>query len=364
MVDFTDALLDLGRRGLCNTIATRQELADAMQSLTFGVGGVRLAPASLITVGSESASNFLNCPASMGPYTPLPPPTVPFSGGQCVGTVYALEVDVIRNGVPLTFSDNRIGPIGTPVYENDGAAWRGRWYRPDGTTVLWQFDSIGLGFPQPTITDFRIVSVVSGPDDCGDLPATPTPTLLDYDAPDGTPASEMVTVVVVAPRIGPSGNIVFPVRITGDGLDVEVQFNSDGSDPRIAPPNSDPDASECCPSEGADGDSPPNDEPDPPDSDRRIIGVKIVTTSVSADATPTRVLTVGGPDLYVPRLGTVSFGVNQAGQRAWLNPIDIKNKNCYIPCPLEAGAVDVEVIQLPGIALDVNPIYAEVVVEP
>ena len=364
MVDFTDALLELGRRGLCNTIATRQELANAMQSLTFGVGGVRVAPASLITVGSESASNFLNCPASMGPYPALPPDQIPFTGGQCPGTQYSFDATWTANNNPESSSQDfaATGPVIGLEVEVTGPTKQLLLVANGGIqrTIL---RSIGTQF-ELTPGTLTLRPPTNGPDNCGNPPGTPTPVPLDYDLPDGTPTSEMVTVVVGPPRIGPNGNIVFPVRIQGNGLDVEIQFNSDGSDPRIAPPNSDPDATECCPSEGADGDSPTNDEPDPPDSDRRIIGVKVVTTSLSPDATPTRVLSNDGPRLYVPRLGTVSFGVNQAGQRSWLNPIDIKNKNCYIPCPLESGAVDVEVLPVTGVALNVNPIYAEVVVPP
>lgn len=364
MVDFTDALLELGRRGLCNTIATRQELANAMQSLTFGVGGVRVAPASLITVGSESATNFLNCPASMGPYPALPPDQIPFTGGQCPGTQYSFDATWTANNNPESSSQDfaATGPVIGLEVEVTGPTKQLLLVANGGLqrTIL---RSIGTQF-ELTPGTLTLRPPTNGPDNCGNPPGTPTPVPLDYDLPDGTPTSEMVTVVVGPPRIGPNGNIVFPVRITGNGLDVEIQFNSDGSDPRIAPPNSDPEATECCPSEDVDADSPPNDEPDPPDSDRRIVGAKVVTTSISPDVLATRILNVNGPELYFPRLGSISFGVNEAGQLAWLNPQDVQNKNCYVPCPVEGGATDIQSNPLPGVVFNVNPVYAEVVVPP
>ena len=138
----------------------------------------------------------------------------------------------------------------------------------------------------------------------------------------------------------------------------------DGGEPTIGPDTGDPGASECCPAEGTDEDSPMNDEPDPPESDRRIVGVKVVATSVSSDAKVTEILNVDGPVLGFPRYGSIVFGVDHAGQRAWLNPINVQNKNCYIAVPIDGGAIVVESNPIPGVVLDVNPIYDDIVLDP
>lgn len=360
MVDFLDAVVELGRRGLCNTIETRNDLAAAMSSLRVMAGGVSIAPANLITVGSESAANFLNCPASGGPYPALPPDNVPFTGGQCPGTQYSYDAVWTANGNQESSSQDfaALGPVVGLEVENLGAT-KNLVLVANGGLQRTVLRGIGSQF-ELTPVSLTLRPPTNGPDDCGDPPGTPAEVPLNYDLPDGTPTSENVTVTVGPPFINPDGTIYFPVRIQGNGLDVELRFPSTGGEPEVGVPGADPDATACCPMEGTDGDSPPSPEDPPNDSNRRITGVRVVVTGDAPEGRITRILDGGGPELDFPRMGSVSFGVNAGGQLTWLNPEDVKGRDILIPCPYDEGAVDVRGNPVAGVTFDLNPVYAEV----
>lgn len=368
-MDFRDALIELGRRGLCNTIETRNQVADALDSLRIGARGVSIAPARLITVGNQQAAELLNCPASQGPYPPAGPTSEDFPGGQC-DTLYRVTADVSfsLNGNPSNLPGftvaSYIGPIqGVYLDKGNGDSLYIYVIQGDGTEKgFLNQNANNSGYSNQSIGNVSVTRIDGLADDCGDGPTNrPVPAPLPYDQPDGTPVEDPVIVETLPPYMRPDGVTVWPVKITGPTYCIVTGFPSDGGEPTVGPVSGDPEASECCPAEGSDMDSPMNDEPDPPESDRRIVGVKVVATSVSQDANVTQVDGNGGPVLAFPRLGSIVFGVEHAGQRAWLNPIDIQNKNCYIECPDDAGAIDVKSVPVTGVALNVNPIYDDIV---
>lgn len=370
-MDFRESLIDLARRGLCNTIETRNQVADALNSLRVGARGVTIAPASLITVGNQQAAELLNCPASMGPYPQAGTPSEPYTGGQC-DTLYRIRADISfeLNGNPFSFPNRAvasyIGPVqGVYLDTGGGDALYVYAIQGDGTEKGWiNQDNNNSGYSNQSLTNVRMERIDGMPDNCGNPPANqPVPAPLPYDMPDGTAATDNVLIEVGTPYMRPDGVTVWPVKITGPEYCIIVSIPGDGTDPTVGPDTGDPDASECCPPESADNDSPANDEPDPPESNRRIVGVKVVATSVSPDVKATETGPASGPLLYFPRLGSIIFGVDRAGQRAWLNPIDVQIKNCFIEVPGDGGAVDFRVFQIPGVVLDVNPVYDDVVLD-
>lgn len=308
------------------------------------------------------------------PATPYPPAeTIPFAGGQCVGTVYALTVDVIRNGIPTTFTNTVIGPIGTPRYEVDGGRHRGRWYDPSGENVIWTFDSISTGFPQPSIESFGINSVVSGPDDCGDLPPTPSPPPdpgsniftpdVEYDPGTG-PVVLPTTVTFALPIVNINGNLTVPFTIDGltFALDGELSVTTGDINFNFGGGTSVSDL--CCLADIVDEIIPDLPTDDPPENDEfypRIVAVVVTTTAIDSDIRASTIGQENGPDFYHARLGNIHFNVGRRGKRIWTQDIPVRNARQLIVCPVDYGAASVVGDPIQGVTWTLTPLYRRVV---
>lgn len=359
-LDFSTAVIDAAQSWACRNLDTAESLGDYFDELELADSSITAPINAIATPINNLGRRLYQCPASGGPYDPISPVPPPFSGGQCVGTTYSIEIDVIRNGVPVTFSNTVLGPLGEASYSVDGSVWRGRWFRPDGVGVVWTFDSIGTGFPQPEIVEQRIVAVLAGPDNCGDLDAGQSPPPdLTYDAPDGTPVTEPVAISIGSPVLMADGDIVIPVVVDGPGWSVRVDLPGTG-EPRISAPQSPTGEPICCPSEEPDTDVPPGDEPEPPDGDRAIVGAVVVVDTPEVDIKTTQVFVVGGPTMHFPRIGSLLFAVKKGTTLAWLNPVDVQTRRAYIPVPDGGTAVAVVPAPQNGVPLTVTPVYATI----
>lgn len=374
-MDFRDALISLARRGLCNQISTRAALADSMQSLRFSVGGVSLAPAGLITVGGNTAANLLNCPASGGPYPPTTPTPEFFPGGQCSGVLYDCNFGTGLFGTVSNGSQFQVpGPVGQPFI---------RWIAPAPRQEFengWQYaivvkhgageELLNLGGSFTRIGDrveppqgvYEVLSssvtrVDGQPDDCGDAPG---PVDLGYDDADGNPQSQPVTVTVGSPIIDVNGNYSFPVRVVGDGLDVNISFPVDGSEPQIGPPGSNPDGSPCCPDGSPDADIPEGSEPEPPGGDRPILGCFVVVDAADVSIRTTQAFPPDAPVLHFPRLGNIIFIIQSGNSRAYTNPVPVQLRRCYVPAPEGVTVVGVIPAEQNGTSLSITPVYANI----
>lgn len=301
-----------------------------------------------------------------------PPGQPSFSGGQCAGTQYRVFVDIIRNGIPARREDTRIGPIGRPRYDLEGNTYRGRWYRPDDTTVLWSFDSIGVGFGEPEIVDYGILSVQQGPDNCGDLPSDPNtpsqepPTGTDnitYDGPDGLPVGPgPLTIKPGFPYIGPSGNLLFPVEVCLVGFCINFVFDPFAG--TVTPVlGGEPDTSPCCPPviDGPDEGGP--DDPDGPESEERIWGVKVTATVGQSGFGATEKSDGSGPSLFLPDLGFVRFAILVGGQRGWTEKVAIQSLSQFVPVNAPATAYAYDLFERPGVTLTATPVIVKQTIE-
>lgn len=308
------------------------------------------------------------------PSSPLPPAeSVPFTGGQCVGTQYNITVSVIRNGIPTDFTDTRIGPIGTPVYELDGNAWRGRWYRPDGSSVLWSFDSISTGFEQPEITSFQINSVVSGPDDCGDLPPEPagppdpgsnvfSPDI-EYDPGTG-PVIIPTNLVFAFPVINITGELTIPFDLSGAEFALQGELNVSTGDINFNFGGGNSASDACCLADIIEDILPDLPGDDPPENEKftpRIVAVMVTTISVADNIKASEIGQQNAPNFYHPRLGNISFNLGRTTKKVWTEDIPVRRSPQLIVCPVDYGAAEVVGDPANGVSWTLRPLRRRVI---
>jgi len=198
-------------------------------------------------------------------------------------------------------------------------------------------------------------------DECGDGPVIlppPGDTNIDIDVTYTTEEGDEVTVTIpfiFAPvQIDISGNFDFPfefsfgdVNFTGDftvAPEIKVTVN-----PPPVPRGTD---------------SPITDLPGPTDEipvtpstfAERVVGV-VVQSALVGEQQLTTILTEDIPQILAPRCGSVKFGYAIAGRSFWSPDIDVKDLNCFIPCPFSQGADTVAASPALGVVLNYVPIY-------
>lgn len=297
---------------------------------------------------------------------PDPPPPVPFTGGQCVGTTYGVEVNVIRNGTPVTFTNTVLGPLGLVRYEQDGSTWRGRWYRPDGETILWSFDSISTGFPQPTVTSYGVTSVQAGPDNCGDLasdypPPTTPPPINERTFPLPVGGLNLQLQIGLG-NIQVNGDLTVPITITGPSIELSGEINLNNNKVNFNIGGGDPNTDNC--SEKPPSSDPPPTEPEPPDDpddpSKQIIGVLVTVTDFSNSAIATVIAQDDNPNILAPAVGYVNFRIKVGDAFAWTSDYPVKNTRHFIPVPAGFTAVSVAGTPRQGVVWTLTPIKGEV----
>jgi len=318
-------------------------------------GGALLDPGNAGNVAAALRRQICNGDPDDDPGTPDPP----FTGGQCP-KLYQLNFTLLRtnDGATNGGSDTALGPIG-PLYENRSFGGTAK-----GTGVFVSDGSGGrvernfLSFSDPdrwSITSFNVVPI-TGADDCGDPPIDiepgpqTQPVSITYNVDESTEVTVEGDLVISPVFVGINGKLFAPIQVDLGGIewsgnielspDFTVNINPKGINEGPGTVDNPGDLDE--PSE----DTPAPTEPPPPGE--TIIGV-IVRCTIPGENNLSAIDATNIPDIYVPRLGSVSFQIDTGGTVAWTPDQDIKNLNCYIPCPAPQGATSVGVSLRPGV---------------
>lgn len=308
------------------------------------------------------------------PSTPLPPAsTVPFSGGQCPGTAYSVEIDYIRNGVFTTSSNAILGPLGEARFDLEGSTYRGRWYRANGTDVAWTFASQNGGSP-PSVVEQRIISVLSGPDDCGDPPAQEAPPPepgsndfdvdIEYDDGGGGTTTIPVDITFAFPQVDIDGTLVIPFNMGGVEFALNGDINASTGDINFNFGGGSPLSDLCCLADIFDDIVPDLPEDEPPENEEffpRIVAVVVSSTTISDGIKSSTIGQNNGPNFYHPRLGNIHFNIGRKGKKVWLRDISVRNAREYVLCPVDYGAIEVVGDPIPGVSWQITPIYRRVI---
>jgi len=305
----------------------------------------------------------------------LPPPE--FTGGQCAGVPY---------GVRYTFKDNpnSAGINYTPEFGQ---------FRPGNVTLygplsyggavevspnFFRFEVSGFTIGGAPITAalnqggsevqqfLRIIENLgferlSGTGECGDGPVIlPPVTNIDvdvdvtYNIDEGPDITVTIPFIFAPIEIDISGNFRIPFTFEFGDVDFSGNFT-------IAPEIN----VTVNPPPGPRGtDSPLTDLPGPDDEipvepstfAERVVGVVVQSTLVGEQQLTT-IATTDIPQILAPRCGSVKFGYAIAGRSFWSPDIDIKDLNCFIPCPFSQGADTVAASPAPGVELFFVPIF-------
>jgi len=358
MVTFREAVADSARGALCAVIAINDDGARL-----FGrVPGLRS--------GADYFNFFAPLRAQLCNDDPddTPVPEPPFEGGQCVGTNYTVTgvatIYPFANCEPIinNFSASFPGPIrGLVTRTNNpsgplcvaGGNQVFLRYGPDSNIQESLVAGAGRG---ATFSITSVTPVGSGPNDCGDPPIVvpppgpvTRPTTIIYNTNEG----DEVTI---------EGDWTFSPFFSVGDLSIKVPFTLDlggvewSGNVEISPEFN----LEISPRVNFGGSGQPDDPtglppaepvvpplPEPEEDDSAIIGV-IIRSSPDGELRQTAILTNGMPTIYAPRLASCSFAIESSLTVAWTSDIDVKNRDCYIPCPVPTGAVGVSVTAMPG----------------
>ena len=311
-------------------------------------------------------------------------PPAPFSGGQCQGEAYGARYSWFSGPTsnPINYtpgtgqfqpgSRTLYGPLsgGSLVAGGGGlcAANRSGYvvngFDVNGNPLSGLLNRGGTACFFASSLD-RIEDLgferLDGGAECGDPePILPPPgdTNIDIDVTYTTEEGDEVTVTIpfiFAPvQIDISGDFDFPfefsfgdVNFTGDftvAPEIRVTVN-----PPPAPRGTDSPITDL---------PPPDDEiPVTPSTfAERVVGV-VVQSALVGEQQLTTIFTENIPQILAPRCGSVKFGYAIAGRSFWSPDIDIKDLNCFIPCPFSQGADTVAASPALGVVLNYVPIF-------
>lgn len=80
-------------------------------------------------------------------------------------------------------------------------------------------------------------------------------------------------------------------------------------------------------------------------------------TTTHLDGNETTLEQQDNPAIYIPATGYVQFLIQVGNSSAWTNDIAVKNLRAFIPCPWDAGAVEVKGTPRYGNQFTVTPVY-------
>jgi len=338
-----------------------------------------------VTLGSELVPgpgpfiNVANGLSAMVCDTPpdnlvLPPP--PFTGGQCVAK-YIVEYTLGADGpTPSTGTLLAIGPI-RGLREEDGAGGSKRVFLQANSGVVFGgqcFNVLNPSGPQDTLlgtytpvdgSTSRIEGVTPcGADDCGDPPIVLPPPGdsyefggdVTYNIDGDTTVTVPVTAVYAPIFVDLDGSLKVPVTFNvGDinfkgELEVAPNFEFNFKPTKIVAGPGKPD--------DEDGDGGNTGVPVPEDEEDVdvIVGVLVFSTLIGNSNNATGFPSVGGPTFLVPRIGSVQFAIKTGNSIGWTSDIDVKNLECYVPCPAPQGAIAVRVTPEAGVTRTFTPV--------
>lgn len=364
MPSFVEAMTGFMRSNFCSALDT---LGDA---ITLGnrisVGGI----------GQVNLANALGALVCDKPPDNVQPPPPPFTGGQC-NAVYVVAATRTTN---LSGTGNITvrarGPIGgVRLRQISGNNYDWELFCSNLNTSFSNCGTLADGSPAwrrlggvQSSDGNQTTSITSvtpcGLNNCGD-PApvypTPAPTYpftgpVTYNIDDSTEITVPVTAVFSPIFVSIDGSLRIPVDIDVDGID----FNGELT---IAPEftlNLRPKGITSGPGKPDDPTLGPGQPGVPvPEEDEDfvpIIGVLVFSTLQSNVQRATGFPSVGGPTFLVPRIGSVQFAIRTGNSIGWTSDIDVKNLECYVPCPAPQGAIAVRVTPETGVTRTFTPI--------
>lgn len=364
--NFIDSTREAVRTGLCNY-------------LTFAGKGRswlnELSPADLPDFGEFW--NRVLCDRN----APLPEGPPQFTGGQCP-TQYSFQCERrIRDSQCDGYGAwNPIGPFGSYTGPIGGVSVVTRTAQNGGfideisiSTATGVVDTAAVARPEDCglvaeIRNIQFNRLDGQPDNCGD-PAPVVPPFppqgdtvnidITYVNNDGDNVTELGDLNIFAPVVIAPVTIVAPIRVDlpdvsfNGNIVLSPDFNIELQPPsfRRGPGNTD----------GPPPDEDPTTSPDTPedDSDRGLIGAITTVTGGITDGKATQLDGDSGPDLFVPRMGTLSFRVRTATSLAWSQPLDIKTTTQFHPAPNNVQLLDAVATPNPGYTIAVTLVYAD-----
>lgn len=289
-------------------------------------------------------------------------PAPPFTGGQCAQILYQASPEVFNTvsgqWEAFTTISNIRGPVKSMEIESISQfqqKWIVTYTAADGVSTQQQ--SATNGVSRENARWGPLSRQDGGVDNCGD-PApvypTPEPSLdvtgdVTYNIDPVTTITAPVTAIFAPIFISLDGSLKMPIDINVGGLEFkgevtiapEFTINLRPSGIRLGPGKPD----------GGGGAGGQTQVPVPEDTDdvEVIVGVLVFSTLNSNENQATGLPSVGGPNFYVPRLGSVQFAIKTRDSIAWTSDQDVKNLECYVPCPAPQGAIAVRVTPVAGV---------------
>jgi len=352
------------RRSVCAILAAQDYVNGAIGSI-YPPGSV------LPGIAITALRRFNGCNPADDPA----PPAGAFTGGQCaVAYRIILSVNNPSTGVPVPGSPfdvgTRTGPLeltrNTPAPAVCNSPNVGRASREMGPVNGGQNPILLVNAACSTFDQFGgvVVQRIDGlPDDCGGPPPiVPPPIPIERDVNVTYINNEGDTVNLTLPFIfapivtNLNGDFNIPFTFDFGGVEfsgnmqIEPNFNVT-INPPAAPRGTD--------SPFTDLPAPnPEIEVEPRPPGQRVIGV-VVQAQLVGEQQITTISTTDIPPILAPRCGSVKFGY-VLNNRSWWSPdIDIKDLNCFIPCPFSQGADAVAASPAPGVSLGFAPIFGD-----
>ena len=381
-MNFIDALAETVNRGFCTVLGT----ATAASELTYYIS------APLIG-GAQSPFTSLyaqNCPLD----TP-PNPIVSISGGQCPGVNYLVKV---------TYTTTPITPPGSPLTNVSQLGSQRMVLAPTLTAIQNESNNVwNLNFRQAGQPDFP-VNVYNGgafngkanvkidsvqitrqdglPDTCGDpsgggngyQPGTNIyNNNVTYVNNEGTTVTIPVVLAFGYATLNIDGTVNIPVNANfSANPQFNANFNFNLNTGKVTPDFNHPAAPVASPCSDPGGYKPDPSIPDPPSSipdfdplppstpaptERRRLLKGCIVTTTHLDGNETTLEQQDNPAIYIPATGYVQFLIQVGNSSAWTNDIAVKNLRAFIPCPWDAGAVEVKGTPRYGNQFTVTPVY-------
>lgn len=377
MGGFRDALEAAGTEAFCRLSASNTQLLRTFADVIGAQGAVAI-PTAIADLG-------YNLICDRRPDPPLPPP---LTGGQCrtqyqVTSQATLQITAPPSQETVNRTDVLQGPIYGISQKLSGSNDVIYISFLDAAGNYAEFNVFGTTRPAGKFTAYQITSIVRVdglPDNCGNAPPVPpypppstgddtVTTPITWVDADGNTQNNSLTIVLGVAYIDATLNIQIPLKITVDAratINATLNLNAGGITVNL-PGSGSPAGRPGSPSNNTPRNTAPlkpapanpiPDPPNPPDPSKSIVGA-IVTVLDNDRSRATQIVQKDNPDIFAPYLGFIQFlvRIGDGSVTAWTSDIPIKNYRNLIPCPWRWGAIDVRSTPIPGVEIDIDPIY-------
>lgn len=364
MVSFSNAITDFMRNNLCAALGVLGPAVTLAQDLS---------PIDFPPVNVPNALSMLLCDQ---PPDRLPPPDPPFTGGQC-NEKYIVDYTLdsanpgSTSGTLLTLGPIRglrqetqsNGSVRVFIQSNSNVVFSGLCFNfVSGNSPQETF----IGSFTPTGGSMATINSVTpcGADDCGDPdPVYPPPDVtyefgddITYNIDESTEITIPVTAVFAPIFLDFDGSLRIPVTFNAGGINFngeltvapEFKFDFFPTTITVGPGRPDDD--------DPSGGQPQVEVPEDEESAPVIVGVLVYSQFDGENNGATGLISTGGPTLLVPRIGSVQFAIKTGNSIGWTSDLDVKNLECYVPCPAPQGAIAVRVTPAPGFTRTFTPV--------